>query len=76
MMSMFAKVLSAFGSGKTVKPKGVRIKQAIGKGVLKTIAIFLLTSGANFIQNGDYIVGGLLCTVGFILLVIDGYVGG
>jgi len=53
----------------------VRVMQASGKGVLQAVAIFLLTGGANYIQGGDYVVGGLMCTIGFILLVISNYVG-
>jgi len=53
--------------------KGV---QAAGrKGVLNAIAVLLLTSGADSIKTGDYLVGGAMATLGFILFIISNYVG-
>jgi len=36
-----------------------------------TIAMALIALGVDFINKGDYIVGGALITIGWILLVIQ-----
>jgi len=51
-----------------------RLRVATQTGILQTVAILLLTTGANYIEQGDYVVGGALATIGFILLVISNYV--
>jgi hypothetical protein len=43
-------------------------------GSCKPWRFLLLTTGANYIEQGDYVVGGALATIGFILLVISNYV--
>ena len=52
-----------------------RFQTAGRKGVLNAIAVLLLTSGADSISAGDYLVGGAMATLGFILFIISNYVG-
>jgi len=47
--------------------------RAAGEGAKDAVAISLITIGVQQIQAGDYIAGGLLVTIGWILLVIDRY---
>ena len=51
-----------------------RLRVATQTGILQTVAILLLTMGANYIEQNDYMVGGALATIGFILLVVSNYV--
>jgi len=51
-----------------------RLRVATQTGILQTVAILLLTMGANYIEQGDYMVGGAFATIGFILLVVSNYV--
>jgi hypothetical protein len=50
-----------------------RLSVSAWKSALQTVAVLLLTSGASQINNGDYLTGGLLSTVGFILFIIANY---
>jgi hypothetical protein len=43
------------------------------KAILNTIAVLLLTQGANSINSGDYLTGGAMCVIGFILFLIANY---
>jgi len=43
------------------------------KAVLNSIAVLLLSQGANAINNGDYITGGAMCVIGFVLFLIANY---
>jgi hypothetical protein len=49
-------------------------KAALGLGALEAIAVLFLTTGAQQIQGGNYLVGGAMCAIGFVLLVVDRYV--
>jgi len=50
-----------------------RLSQASWRAVLNSIAVILLTQGANLIQQGDYLSGGGICFAGFILFLIANY---
>jgi hypothetical protein len=50
------------------------LRASIGSGALKAIAILFLTTGANEIQKQNYLIGGAICVIGFVLLVVDEYV--
>lgn len=52
-----------------------RFVKAAGEGVKQTVAIALITLGVQLINSGDYISGGALVVVGWILLVINQYLG-
>jgi len=43
------------------------------KSVLYSIAVLLLTQGANAIQGNDLLTGGAMATLGFILFLIANY---
>jgi len=43
------------------------------KSILYSIAVLLLTQGANTIQANDYFIGGAMATIGFILFLIANY---
>jgi len=43
------------------------------KAILQTVAVFLLTTGSQQIQNGDYLTGGTVCVIGFVLFLIANY---
>jgi uncharacterized protein YacL len=43
------------------------------KAILNTIAVLLLTQGANAIQANDYLTGGTMVVIGFILFLIANY---
>lgn len=43
------------------------------KSALQSLAVFLLTSGTSQINSGDYLTGGALVTIGFILFLIANY---
>lgn len=53
-----------------------KLVKAFGEGAKHTIAIALITLGVNFINNGEYIAGGALVFVGWILLVVNQYLVG
>jgi hypothetical protein len=55
--------------------KKVSLGKSVSLGAKDTVAIALITIGVSEINKQDYIVGGLLVTVGWILLVVDKYVG-
>jgi len=43
------------------------------KSVLYTIGVLLLTQGAKGIESGDYVLGGTMAVIGFILFLIANY---
>ena len=43
------------------------------RSILYSIAVLLLTQGANAIQGNDFLTGGAMATIGFILFVIANY---
>lgn len=45
------------------------------KAILQTVAVFLLTTGSQQIQNGDYLTGGTVTVIGFILFLLANYAG-
>ena len=55
-------------------PRKFKALRAIGEGAKDTVAVALITLGIQQIQGGDYIAGGALVAIGWILLVIDRYV--
>jgi len=50
-----------------------RIAKAIGAGSKETVAIALITLGVQMINSGDYVSGGALVAIGWVLLVVDRY---
>jgi len=54
----------------------VSFKKASLTGAKDTLAVILITKGADVIASGDYLVGGLLVVAGWILLVVDHYFAG
>jgi len=60
-------------SGKRAPSKFRRLQEAGWKSVLQTIAVFLLTTGAQQIQQGNYLIGGAVCVMGFILFLAANY---
>ncbi len=50
-----------------------RLVESGWRSILYSIAILLLTQGANTIQADNYMLGGALATFGFILLMIVNY---
>lgn len=55
--------------------KTARIRMAIGKGVLATIGVALISTGMGLCESGDLVAGGIVCGVGAIVLVVSTYVG-
>ena len=55
-------------------PRKFKALRAIGEGAKDTVAVALITLGIQQIQGGDYIAGGALVAVGWILLVVDRYI--
>jgi hypothetical protein len=53
----------------------VSFGKAVSFGAKDTVAIALITVGVNEINKQNYIVGGFLVAVGWVLLVVDKYVG-
>ena len=43
------------------------------KAIVQTIAVLLLTQGANYINSNDYLTGGAMCVIGFILFIVANY---
>jgi hypothetical protein len=43
------------------------------KAILNTIAVLLLTEGAKYISGNDYLTGGAMAMIGFILFLIANY---
>jgi len=56
------------------KIKRMTFGKAAGLGIKDTLAIALITTGVQRINQGDYIIGGGLVTIGWILLVVDRFV--
>jgi len=54
----------------------VSFGKKLGLGVVDTVAIALITTGVGLINQGNYIVGGALVTVGWVLLVVGKHVSG
>ena len=54
----------------------VSFKKHLSLGVVDTAAIALITTGVGLINQGNYIVGGVLVTFGWVLLVVSKYVSG
>ena len=55
-------------------PRKFKALRAIGEGAKDTVAVALITLGIQQIQGGDYIAGGALVSIGWILLVVDRYI--
>lgn len=51
--------------------KKINFAYAFADGTKESIAIAMITLGVQRITEGDYLVGGFLVTVGWILIVID-----
>jgi uncharacterized membrane protein YedE/YeeE len=51
------------------------MSKAVSFGAKDTVAIALITVGVNEINKQNYIVGGFLVAFGWVLLVVDKYVG-
>ncbi|RDD53110.1 MAG: hypothetical protein BA066_06175 [Candidatus Korarchaeota archaeon NZ13-K] len=60
-------------SGRKIPSRFKRLQEAGWKAVLQTIAVFLLTTGAQQIQQGNYLIGGAVCVIGFILFLAANY---
>jgi len=61
---------------KRPEASGVRLRKlgkAAGEGVKDTVAVALISLGVQQIQSGDYIAGGALVVIGWMLLVVDRY---
>jgi len=43
------------------------------KSILYTIGVLLLTQGANAIQANDYLTGGAMAVIGFLLFIAANY---
>jgi len=54
-----------------LRVKAYFLKKAIKESTKMTIAIILLERGAELILQGEYIFGGLLVVVGWVLLLIN-----
>ena len=54
-----------------LKVKAYFLKKAIKESTKMAIAIILLERGAELILQGEYIFGGLLVVVGWVLLLIN-----
>lgn len=55
------------------KTKLKKLSESGWKAILQSVAVFLLTTGADRIKAGDYLVGGATCVIGFALFVIANY---
>jgi len=53
--------------------KAKRLLQSGWKSILQSVAVFLLTMGADRIKTGDYLIGGATVTIGFILFLVANY---
>jgi len=58
----------------TMPYKFRKLGRAAGEGAKEVIAISLISLGMQQIQAGDYIGGGALVAIGWVLLVIDRYI--
>ena len=54
-----------------MKVKAYFLKKAIKESTKMAIAIILLERGAELILQGEYLFGGLLVVVGWVLLLIN-----
>jgi len=45
------------------------------KAILQSVAVFLLTMGSQQMQGGDYLTGGAVVVIGWLLFVVANYVG-
>ena len=54
-----------------LKVKAYFLKKAIKESTKMAIAIILLERGAELILQGEYIFGGLLVVIGWVLLLIN-----
>jgi len=50
-----------------------KLAQSGWKAVLQSIAVFLLTMGADRIKSGDYLIGGAVVVIGFVLFLVANY---
>jgi len=55
------------------KTKFKKLAQSGWKAILQSVAVFLLTTGADQIKAGNYLVGGATCVIGFGLFVVANY---
>jgi len=55
-------------------PRRVTFSKAAGIGAKDTLAIVLITIGVDFITKQEYVVGGALVFIGWVLLVVNRYV--
>jgi len=55
------------------EPKFKKLAQSGWKAILQTVSVFLLTTGADQIKAGNYLVGGATCVIGFALFVVANY---
>jgi len=55
-------------------PRRVTFSKAAGMETKETVAIVLITVGTDFIIKQEYVVGGLLVFIGWVLLVVDMYI--
>jgi hypothetical protein len=56
-------------------PKRMSLRRAASVGAKDTLAVACITIGVQYINSGDYLVGGGLVAFGWILLVTDRLVG-
>ena len=54
-------------------PVGAQVTrgQAVKHGSVSALAVALISLGAKLIAEGDYMTGGLLVTIGWVLLVVE-----
>ena len=50
-----------------------KLTQSGWKAILQSVAVFLLTTGADQIKAGNHLVGGATCVIGFALFVAANY---
>jgi len=50
-----------------------RLAESGWKAIVQTIAVLLLTQGANYINSNDYLTGGAMAMIGFILFIVANY---
>ncbi len=55
--------------------KTARARMAVGKGLLATIGVALISTGMGLVENGEMIAGGVLAGIGAVLLVVADYIG-
>jgi len=50
----------------------VKVKYyAVKAGTIVSFAVFFLTKGAQLIIEGEYLIGGLLVTIGWLLFILS-----